>query len=83
MPSNTPTELLPGTLGNPAPMDWRMFLFLGGITVATAIVFGTLPALRSTAINVNSALKQSSRSVVSSRSLIGQRDEGKKTRCRR
>ena len=64
-------RLLPGSLGAPVALDWRMLSFLGGITVLTALVFGTLPALRSTAINVNAALKQSSRSVVSSRSVMG------------
>jgi predicted permease len=64
-------RLLPGTLGQATPMDWRMLGFLAAITGVTAIVFGTMPALRATAVNVNDALKQTSRSVIGARSLLG------------
>lgn len=63
--------LLPGTLGQSTPIDWRMLGFLAAITGVTAIVFGTMPALRATAVNVNDALKRTSRSVIGARSLLG------------
>ena len=64
-------RLLPGTLGQPSPLDWRMLGFLAAISGLTAIVFGTMPALRATSVNVNDALKQTSRSVIGVRSLLG------------
>ena len=64
-------RLLPGTLGQASPLDWRMLGFLAGISGLTAIVFGTMPALRATSVNVNDSLKQTSRSVIGARSLLG------------
>jgi predicted permease len=63
-------RLLPGTPGD-APIDWRVLAFAAGLSCVTAIVFGLVPAFRSTAINVNAALKEQSRSVVASRSWLG------------
>ena len=45
--------------------------FVLAITGLTGIVFGIAPALRGTGMNVNSALKETSRGVVGSRSLLG------------
>jgi predicted permease len=63
--------LLPAGPNQSAPLDWRVFAFVAAITLLTGIVFGIVPALRGTGINVNSALKETSRSVVGTRSLLG------------
>jgi predicted permease len=63
-------RLLPGASGEPTSPDWRVLVFVVAVTSVTAIVFGIAPALRATGINVNSALKENSRSVVGTRSLL-------------
>src|SRR4029453_11495767 len=63
-------QLLPGTPGQLAPLDWRVLAFVVAITTATGIVFGTAPAVRASGTDVNSALKDSSRTVTGSRSLL-------------
>ena len=63
-------QLLPGALGQPTPLDWRMLAFVGLVTSVTAIVFGTAPALRATGVSVNTALKEHSRAVVAGRSRL-------------
>ena len=62
--------LLPGAPGRATPMDWRVIAFVVGVTCLTAIVFGIAPAIRATGINVNAALKESSRSVAGSRTWL-------------
>src|SRR5262249_15519749 len=42
-----------------------------GVTSTTAILFGLVPAFRATRVNVNESLKESSRGVVESRSVLG------------
>jgi predicted permease len=42
--------------------DWRVFGFTAAITLATGILFGILPAWRSTNAAINTALKEGSRS---------------------
>ena len=64
-------QLLPGPPGQTLPIDWKVLAFVCAITVVTGIVFGIAPALRGTGINVSSALKETSRSVVAGRSLLG------------
>ena len=63
-------RLLPGAPGQAAPLDWRVLAFVLAVTALTGIVFGVAPALRATGISVNTALKENSRSVVGSRSLL-------------
>jgi predicted permease len=63
-------RLLPGAPGQATPLDWRVLAFVLGVTGVTGIVFGVAPALRATAINVNTALKENSRSVVAARSFL-------------
>jgi predicted permease len=63
--------LLPVGPGQNAPLDWRVLAFIATVTLLTGIVFGLVPALRGTGINVNAALKETGRSVVGSRSLVG------------
>ena len=63
--------LLPGTTGQSTLLDWRVFGFVVAVTALTGVLFGIAPALRATRVNVNEALKQSSRSVAGSRSVLG------------
>jgi predicted permease len=63
-------QLLPGTAGQAAPLDWRVLSFVLGVTGLTGLVFGIAPALRATGMNVSGALKETSRSVAGSRSLL-------------
>jgi predicted permease len=64
-------QLLPGQPDRPPTLDWRVLVFVLAITVVTGIVFGIAPALRGTGMNVSSALKETSRGVVGSKSLLG------------
>jgi predicted permease len=64
-------QLLPGTPGQLTPLDWRILAFVLLITGITGIAFGIAPALRGTGMNVSSALKETSRSVMGSRSILG------------
>jgi predicted permease len=61
--------LLP--FGDKAPLDWRVFGFVAGVSMLTGVIFGLLPALRATNVDLTGALKANSRSVVGSRSLLG------------
>jgi predicted permease len=63
--------LLPGAAGQPSPLDWRVLAFVIVVTTVTGVVFGIAPALRATRTDVNTALKESSRAVAGSRSLLG------------
>ena len=53
-----------------AAFDWRLFAFVSALTLATGIVFGIVPALRATQLDVSSALKESSRSTTGSRTRL-------------
>jgi predicted permease len=65
-------RLLPGAeAARGQELDWRVLSFVAAVTVITGIVFGIAPALRATRLNVSAALKDSSRSVVASRSVLG------------
>jgi predicted permease len=63
-------QLLPNVPGQSTPFDWRILIFVAAVSVLTGLVFGVAPALRATAVSVNTALKETSRSVVGSRSLL-------------
>ncbi len=63
--------LLPPPIGTAPLLDWRVALFICAVTGLTGIVFGIAPALRATSGDVNAALKQTSRSVAGSKSLLG------------
>src|SRR5213079_3214359 len=54
-----------------APLDWRMLSFVLAVTTLTGIIFGIAPALRATRVNVSAALKETSRTVAGSRSVLG------------
>ena len=64
-------QLLPGPPGQLTALDWRILLFVLGITGLTGLIFGIAPAFRGTGMNVSSALKETSRGVVGSRSVLG------------
>jgi predicted permease len=64
-------QLLPGPPGQLTALDWRVLLFVLTITGLTGLIFGSAPAFRGTGMNVNSALKETSRGVVGSRSFLG------------
>ena len=64
-------KLLPNPIGQSAFLDWRVLAFVLGITALTGIIFGIAPALRATGGDVNAALKQTSRSVAGTRSILG------------
>jgi predicted permease len=61
-------ELLP--FGQNSPIDWRVLAFTGGISVLAGIVFGILPAVRATRIDLAGVMKETSRSVMGSRTLL-------------
>ena len=63
-------QLLPGAAGQATAIDWRVLSFALGVTVVTGIVFGIAPALRATSMNVSATLKETSRAVAGSRSLL-------------
>ena len=63
-------QLLPGPPGQAAALDWRVLSFALAVTTLTGIVFGIAPALRATSVNVSAALKETSRSVAGSRSIL-------------
>jgi putative ABC transport system permease protein len=44
--------------------DWRVLGFTAIVAIATAVIFGTVPALRATRIQPNDALKEHGRSVI-------------------
>jgi predicted permease len=64
-------QLLPGAASRASVSDWQVLAFVLGVTLLTGIVFGIAPALRATSGDVSTALKQTSRSVAGSRSLLG------------
>ena len=60
--------LLP--FGQNAPLDWRVFGFVAGISMLTGVAFGLVPALRATRVDLAGAMKDTSRSVTGSRTLL-------------
>jgi predicted permease len=64
-------QLLPGNPGRVSPLDWRVLAFVIAVTTVAGVVFGIAPALRATRADVAGALKETSRSVSASRSLLG------------
>jgi putative ABC transport system permease protein len=52
-----------GTVLHLAP-DWRVLAFTTGVAIATALIFGTVPALRATRVEPNEAIKEQGRAIV-------------------
>jgi putative ABC transport system permease protein len=50
-------------------LDWRVLAFTVGVTFLTGIIFGLVPALRGTRVNLNDTLRDSGRSTASSGKL--------------
>ncbi|HXO38863.1 MAG TPA: FtsX-like permease family protein, partial [Candidatus Acidoferrum sp.] len=46
-------------------LDWRVLAFTVGVTLLTGILFGLVPALRSTRVNLNDSLRDGGRSTTS------------------
>jgi predicted permease len=60
-PGNIPRINDPEHIGGSlALMDWRMLLFLVGVSIITGLLFGLFPAFRVSRFDVNAALKESS-----------------------
>jgi putative ABC transport system permease protein len=49
-------------LGRGLTIDWTLFLFIGGLVIATTLFFGLLPAIHGSRADLNAALKQAGRS---------------------
>ena len=62
-------QLLPTE--NSPPLDWRVCAFTAGVGVLTGLIFGIIPALRATKVDMASSAKENSRSVSHSRTLLG------------
>ena len=45
-------------------IDWRVLGFTAGVAAATALLFGTIPALRASRVQPNEALKEQGRGVI-------------------
>jgi predicted permease len=60
--------LLP--FGATVPLDWRVFGFVAGVSMMTGVIFGLFPALRTTRVHLSDAMKENSRSVTSSRTIL-------------
>ncbi len=63
-------SLLPAPVGTTVPADWRTLVFAAGMTVLAGVVFGIAPALRATKMDVGIALKDDSRSVAGSSTVL-------------
>jgi predicted permease len=59
------TLQLPGdmALRTTQPFDWRMFVFVGSLAVASGLLAGVVPAWRATRIDLNETLRESGRSL--------------------
>jgi predicted permease len=64
-------QLLPANLATATPIDWRILAFIGGVTIATGILFGIAPAARSSRLNIGSMLKEGGRTMSGGRSPLG------------
>jgi predicted permease len=60
--------LLP--FGATAPLDWRVFAFVFGLSVVTGLMFGLVPAFRATRVDLADAMRLESRSVAAGRSWL-------------
>jgi predicted permease len=61
-------ELVP--FGQTAPIDWRVFAFVAGLSLLTGVAFGLVPALRATRLDLAGVMKEQSRSVSGARSVL-------------
>src|SRR5688572_21601695 len=61
-------QLLP--FAQTAPLDWRVFAFTAALCLLTGVAFGLVPALRATRVDLSGSMKETSRSVTRSRTLL-------------
>jgi predicted permease len=61
-------RLLP--FGQNVGMDWTVLGFVAAVSIATGVIFGILPALRATKIDLAGTMKESSRSVTGARAWL-------------
>jgi len=63
---------LPGTLPRAAEvsMDWRVLLFTMALSIFAGIVFGLIPALKTSRVNLQEVLQESGRGSVGARSRL-------------
>jgi predicted permease len=61
-------QLLP--FGADVPIDWRVAGFVTGLSLLTGMVFGLMPALRATRVDLASSMKETGRSVARGRSWL-------------
>lgn len=59
------------TMGLEIPFDWGVFGFTAGVTLATGLLFGILPALAATRAEVSSGMKEQSQSTTRRRRGLG------------
>ena len=52
-----------GTVFIDLPLDWRVLGFTAAVAIATAVLFGTAPALRATTVEPNESLKEQGRAL--------------------
>ena len=62
--------LLPAPVGTSAAPDWPVVGFTALVTALAGVVFGIVPALRGTRMEVGTALKESSRSVAGANTVL-------------
>jgi predicted permease len=61
-------QLLP--FAQEAPLDWHVLGFVAGLCLATGVAFGLVPALRATRIDLSGSMKEGSRSIIRSRTVL-------------
>ena len=61
-------KLLP--FGQNTSIDGQVLAFVAGISMLTGLVFGIIPAVRATQVDLSSAMKENSRSVAASRTWL-------------
>jgi predicted permease len=62
--------LLPPPVGTSIPADWRFAAFTSGMTVLAGLIFGIAPALRATSLDIGKALKEDSRSIAGTNTVL-------------
>jgi hypothetical protein len=60
--SSPPVELPPG---NPVTVNWRVLIFTAGATILAGFLSGLAPAWKASRVNLNDALKESTRGATS------------------
>jgi predicted permease len=61
-------QLLP--FAQTAPLDWRVLGFVALICLLTGVAFGIAPALRATRVDLSGSMKEASRNISRSRTLL-------------